>query len=100
MTNGQNKQTSHLNGSNPHTTVNGNDPKTHLSLKDHSFMARTPQSLDRDSQVSSTPELLQSHEQPKKLSPSERKGRRDEGKFEHTCGAFVAGIWPAVHSGS
>jgi monoamine oxidase len=66
MTNGQNKQTSHLNGSNPHTTVNGNDPKTHLSLKDHSFMARTPQSLDRDSQVSSTPELLQSHEQPKK----------------------------------
>ncbi|KAF1359368.1 hypothetical protein EJ07DRAFT_155821 [Lizonia empirigonia] len=80
----------------PHSTVengshgiNGNDSKQNgnliykpvdisvshqrddlSKLKDtsvkHSFMTRTPQSLSRESQQSSTPELLQSHERPTK----------------------------------
>ncbi|KAF1942567.1 hypothetical protein EJ02DRAFT_433817 [Clathrospora elynae] len=61
---------SHLNGDIPHTSINGSDANTHPSLKDHrgntAFMAGTPQSLGRDSHASSTPELPQSLEQPKK----------------------------------
>lgn len=36
-----------------------------VSIK-HNFMSRTPQSLSRESQQSTTPELLQSHERPTK----------------------------------
>lgn len=70
VTNIQSKQTSHQNGGSSHTFVNGNDAKIHSSLKglrgDNAFMTRTPQSLSRESQASSTPELSQSHEQQKK----------------------------------
>lgn len=67
------KSTVHHNGSNGQIVDKANntfDAKAHISLKDQrggtAFMARTPQSLGRESQASSTPELAQSSERPGK----------------------------------
>ncbi len=67
----QAKSTVHLSQKILNTADNGTNAlraKTNSSAKDPraelTFMARTPQSLGRDSQSSSTPELPQSHEKP------------------------------------
>ncbi|KAF1835419.1 hypothetical protein BDW02DRAFT_568020 [Decorospora gaudefroyi] len=66
MTNIQKKLISRLDDGDANTTLNRTDAKTQLSLNDHPSMARTPQSLGRESQTSSTPELSQAQGQPKK----------------------------------
>jgi monoamine oxidase len=69
MTNISSKPTIHLNG-NSDTNITVDNATSHLPSKDKRsdtiFMARTPQSIGHESQTSSTPELLQSVEQPKK----------------------------------
>lgn len=52
-------------GGNVNHHTNGMSGDKDNSLK-HNFMTRTPQSLSRESQPSSTPELVQSHDRPKK----------------------------------
>ncbi|RYN65689.1 hypothetical protein AA0118_g3055 [Alternaria tenuissima] len=99
MTNTQNKQMSHLNDDNSHAIPNGNDAKPHLSLRNHrgdaAFMARTPQSLSRASQSSSTPELPQPHEQQKKHRRTNSlpvKGKVNEMKANSSIPAELS--WP------
>lgn len=99
MTNTQNKQMSHLNDDNSHAIPDGNDAKPHLSLRNHrgdaAFMARTPQSLSRASQSSSTPELPQPHEQQKKHRRTNSlpvKGKVNEMKANSSIPAELS--WP------
>ncbi|KAF2132803.1 hypothetical protein P153DRAFT_393757 [Dothidotthia symphoricarpi CBS 119687] len=59
------KSTAYMNGNDAHITTLGSTTSRADTLPlraNHSFMARTPQSLSRESQPSSTPELPQSHE--------------------------------------
>ena len=59
----------------------------------HNFMTRTPQSLSRDSQPSSTPELLQSREHPaKQRLASTPKGKNAELKANSSIPAELS--WP------
>jgi len=61
----------------------------------HTFMARTPQSLSRDSQPSSTPEVSQSHDQPTKhrrVNSNSAKGRSSELRANSSIPAELS--WP------
>ncbi|CAA9957668.1 Lysine-specific histone demethylase 1 [Pyrenophora teres f. maculata] len=82
-----------------HKLTSERDTKAHLSLKDQRgdgvFIARTPQSLSRESQASSTPELQQSSEQPKKhrrTNSLPSKGRTVEMKASSSIPAELS--WP------
>jgi len=94
----QSNQTSHSDGFAKKITIE-QDTKAHVSLKDQrgdgTFVARTPQSLSRESQASSTPELQQSHEQAKKhrrTNSLSSKGRLSEMKASSSIPAEVS--WP------
>ncbi|KAI1515282.1 Lysine-specific histone demethylase [Pyrenophora tritici-repentis] len=82
-----------------HNITSEKEAKAHLSLKDQrgdgGFIARTPQSLSRESQASSTPELQQSSEQPKKhrrTNSLPSKGRVVEMKASSSIPAELS--WP------
>jgi monoamine oxidase len=99
MTNPQKKQTSHQNNGTSHASVDGIDTKAHPSLKSHrgdgAFLAGTPQSLGRESHTSSTPELPQSHERPKKHRRTNSlpvKGKVAEMKASSSIPAGLS--WP------
>ncbi|XP_014559993.1 hypothetical protein COCVIDRAFT_13158 [Bipolaris victoriae FI3] len=95
----QRKQSSHQNHVSSHTSINENGTKAHSSSKKHrrdgAFMAGTPHSLSGESQASSTPELPQSHEQPKKHRRTNSlpvKGKTAEMKASSSIPTDVS--WP------
>lgn len=81
-------------------TVDGNNThhgdgisKLKYASSKHNFVTRTPQSLSRESQPSSTPELLQTHERtPKQRVVSTPKGKATEWKANSSIPSDVS--WP------
>ena len=72
------------------TGLSSKDPRAELT-----FMARTPQSLGRDSQSSSTPELTQSHEKveiPRITKPIAVKGKVSEYRANSSIPSELS--WP------
>ncbi|KAF2831372.1 lysine-specific histone demethylase 1 [Ophiobolus disseminans] len=84
----ENKSRSHMNGDILHKVANeliNSNQERQPMLKEaqgtHMFMARTPQSLSRDSQPSSTPEITQPQDQPTKhrrVNSNSTKGKSSE----------------------